>query len=1408
MGHHTSTGYNAAGRNVASINPLGYRTSTAYDAAGRSVANINSLGQRTSTVYDAADRTIATINALGYRSSTAYDAAGRSIASIDALNNRTTTLYDAASQTIASINPLGKRTSTLYDDAGRSIAGIDPLNNRTSTVYDAASRSIASINPLGRRTSTLYDAAGQSLAAIDPLGNRSSTVYDAAGRSIASSNPLGQRTSTAYDAAGRSIASINALNQRSSTVYDAASQAVAAINPLGYRSSTLYDAAGRSVASVDALSRRTSTVYDAVGQTLATVNPLGYRTSQLFDATGQRTVLIDGNANRVTFLFDGVGQDVGSINPIGRRMTMAYDAAGRQTMKLDPRGNRASYTYDAAGQTTLERYADGTRVSFLYDDANNRTRMHDSVGITTTIYDAARQVTVHYPSIGGRVTYAFDEASRRSLMIDPEGGRFTYGYDAANRMTKVVNPQNKRTTLGYDSAGRQTLQVHSNGSRTTQAYDAAGRLTVQIQADGIGTSRRTTNSYDATGKRTLMHESSGARTSWTYDPAGQLRREQRNGTGSFDVTHLYDPAGNRTLMIDSGVRTTATYDAANELLVERTNSARTTYQYDANGNTTRKDTGSALTIYDWDVRNRMTAAKPVGTPVTSTYDGTGKRVKKQVGGATKQFLYDFENLLRETDGTGALQREYTTTTEQYGDLLNAYDGSSTSYYEFDPQYSTEALLDDSGSVTDRYKYRSFGQASHTTGSSTQPQTFVGRQRVYYDPEVELYCYGGGTRYTDVGAPRFKSEDLIGYSLQQPNLYVLDKNDPVNYTDPSGLEHFVVYDDGKLRDELDKNNIEYEVWDYPAWVVTRNQQRLPGGEGYDKLKVVLIYPKDIERAKRLGSLRNYSGLFYFNKHTISNDFNEKGEFQLVRLGIENPPPQPRYFLGLVPELGNNGRYYPEVNLLLRYNHQIGFDLWTLERVKHAFEQGDQTPHPKAAAEIQQSIRDLIRQGKVSRAFRRYNVGAEAFPLRPGGRSRLADFLRRFVIQEFGRIKIREKILDIDINIDIRPGRIATPLIDELPDEVLELLYEVAFGLAKGDFTSVISWLLKHIGQAVIARLPGDWQAIVRELFEAGVNGRNPNLRVIVSTLLRLIGDEEGQNIADFLDACAGDATSIGDVLKQKLRLKDIPGLDEAINDLANGRSDLSTIIRLLPQGRLRQVLELIEALNRGENWDGNDIRRKLKLITDALRPFVPMRLRKLFDDLVELIDELARLFDIARNIKRGIDDLKQGRPKEAIQKFEQAAKDANAPAPVQQGLAAAGAVVIPILELLRRFFGADDEDDCPAIGNRESLDRVRQQVDNVFALMRAREQLITTYAVAEVCLPDGTIETWIAPAGRLTNSVPRILVPQGAVVIGPDCSNLTREECHAERKILRVARVQSLWCAYNPGLLSLGERESA
>ncbi len=113
-----------------------------------------------------------------------YDAAGRQIATVDPLEHRNTSVYDAAGRTIAAVNPLTFRTTTVYDPANQPIASIDPLARRSTTVYDPAGRNIASINPLEERTTSVYDAAGQMIASIDPLQRITTTLYDAAGRTV------------------------------------------------------------------------------------------------------------------------------------------------------------------------------------------------------------------------------------------------------------------------------------------------------------------------------------------------------------------------------------------------------------------------------------------------------------------------------------------------------------------------------------------------------------------------------------------------------------------------------------------------------------------------------------------------------------------------------------------------------------------------------------------------------------------------------------------------------------------------------------------------------------------------------------------------------------------------------------------------------------------------------------------------------------------------------------------------------------------------------------------------------------------------------------------------------------------------------------------------------------------------
>src|SRR5438046_1060367 len=164
----------------------------------------------------------------------------------------------------------------------------------------------------------------------------------------------------------------------------------------------------------------------------------------------------------------------------------------------------------------------------------------------------------------------------------------------------------------------------------------------------------------------------------------------------------------------------------------------------------------------------------------------GWLVRKDPNGAPQShFLWDRDNLLAELTGTGtALVAEYS----YYGpDQLHALFVGGTEYNAHaDGLGNVIALTDGAQTVTRTYGYTAWGQSAG--GSDLRPFTNADRARfkgaLWLGPEVDLYYMRA--RWYEPQSGRFLSEDPVGLEGGL-NAYVYTSDDPVNSSDPLGLD---------------------------------------------------------------------------------------------------------------------------------------------------------------------------------------------------------------------------------------------------------------------------------------------------------------------------------------------------------------------------------------------------------------------------------------------------------------------------------------------------------------------------------------------------------------------------------------------------------------------------------------------
>jgi RHS repeat-associated protein len=226
---------------------------------------------------------------------------------------------------------------------------------------------------------------------------------------------------------------------------------------------------------------------------------------------------------------------------------------------------------------------------------------------------------------------------------------------------------------------------------------------------------------------------------------------------------------------------------------EMTNDGTWTYSYDGEGNLTKKSKGTNAETwtYGYDNDNHMVWAKDSATDggaattlATYVYDALGNRIEKDVwtgSTAVTRFGYDGDEVWVDLTSGNALQTRYI-----HGDAIDELfarvsSAGTAAWYLTDRLSSIRDIVNGSGSVIDHIDYDGFGNATETQPGNGDRYKWTGRE---FDAETG-FDYNRA-RYLDLHAGRWQSQDPLGVRAGDTNFYRYVFNNPLKWTDPSGL----------------------------------------------------------------------------------------------------------------------------------------------------------------------------------------------------------------------------------------------------------------------------------------------------------------------------------------------------------------------------------------------------------------------------------------------------------------------------------------------------------------------------------------------------------------------------------------------------------------------------------------------
>jgi RHS repeat-associated protein len=525
-----------------------------------------------------------------------------------------------------------------------------------------------------------------------------------------------------------------------------------------------------------------------------------FATFYTYDALDNLVKVKQGLQERV-YAYDDMGRLTQSITPEAGTVNFTYTNSGRVQTRTDARSVVTSYSYDGLLRLKEVSYNVGSSgvpatptVTYNYGTsatANNIGRLHSMSEATdfseTYSYDVLGRVTQAskvIDSVTYNVGYTYNWASEIETITYPSSRVVTQNFDSVGRLAQIVSGSTAYLTVpsaGYNAASQVTSVTFGNGVEGTFQYNQRHQVSSIRYVEGTTDLLHFSYNYGSSNNGQIQgitdHLNSNRSTTYSYDPLGRLKEAQTNNLTASETWKLvwtYDRYGNRPTQTQTGGTLSTTQP---QLTVSPYTNRITTsgYSYDDAGNMT----SDSINSYTWDAENRMKQVNPGGTGATYTYLGA-LRVKKVQGSTTTRYIFSGSKVIAEYVN-GSLSKEYVYAG---GQLVATLDSSGTPTYHHRDHLSTRIETNSTGGTVRTFGQLPFGESWYETGAASKWK-FTTYER---DGESGLDYAIHRSHSSRIG--RFMSTDPLAGSISLPqslNRYAYVVNDPVNLTDPLGLE---------------------------------------------------------------------------------------------------------------------------------------------------------------------------------------------------------------------------------------------------------------------------------------------------------------------------------------------------------------------------------------------------------------------------------------------------------------------------------------------------------------------------------------------------------------------------------------------------------------------------------------------